>query len=412
MAKTPHPIAYLLMIIPFGAISGFTSVALAYTGTEHGVSSEDAALIVGFGMAPQVVKFLWAPLCDMTLNRKTWYALSAAGCILGVILMGAIPLRIHAETPDLLPDNTVALMKAVVLVTSFATSTLAMAVEGTVAHLTPPAERGRVAGWLQSGNLGGGAIGGGVALALMKGLPAPWMAGIAVAAFFALCAAPLAWIPSVAADESDKNVGQAVMGLLRTLKKLVISRDGSFAVILCFAPICTGAAGGVLAQATVASHWGATADDVVLVNGLLAGFVMTVGCFVGGQLCTYVRSRTLYAIVGALLALIALSMAFAPATRATFIVGLLIYQFGTGLAYASWTSFILEAIGKGAAATKYNIFASLSNSPITYMGVFLGYAVVPYGPDGMLIVEAAAGLFGTIAMLAAAQLLLRPSPDL
>ena len=112
------------------------------------------------------------------------------------------------------------------------------------------------------------------------------------------------------------------------------------------------------------------------------------------------------------MALIALSMAFAPATRATFIVGLLIYQFGTGLAYASWTSFILETIGKGAAATKYNIFASLSNSPITYMGVLLGYAVAPYGPDGMLIVEAAAGLFGTIAMLAAAQLLRRPSPDL
>lgn len=555
-AKPPHPIAYLLTIVPFGAISGFTSVALAYTGTQHGVSSEDAALIVAFGMAPQVVKFLWAPLCDMTLNRRAWYLLSAGACIAGVLLMGTIPLRVRdsdgdglgdsvedansnhrmdpgetdlykadtdsdgvpdgiedankngpqvvkagdppPETPrvgtadegetspliadsdgdglldgaedanangtvdgpdsgwslaglfgrpteppetdplradsdedgladaadpdiahaaaviaaptvapvaDFLPEDTVSLMKLVVLITSFATSTLAMAVEGIIAHLTPPEQRGRVAGWLQSGNLGGGALGGGLALWLMQNMPYAWMGGAAMALIFAMCAAPVAWLPHVPADPSDKGVGAAILALMRTLWDTLSSRNGLFAVVLCFAPISTGAAGGVLAQSTVAAHWGATVDDVVLVNGLAAGFCMTLGCFVGGQLCAYVRSRTVYAVVGAMMATIALIMAFAPSTRATFIVGLLFYQFGTGLAYASWTGFILETIGVGGAATKYNIFASLSNTPITYMGVLLGYAVAPYGADGMLLVEAGAGLIGTIAVLGAAQFL-------
>ncbi len=411
--RPPHPIAYLLMIIPFGAISGFTSVALAYTGTKHGVSSEDAALIVAFGMAPQVVKFLWAPLCDLTLDRRRWYLLSAAACIVGVLLMGAIPLRVSAETPDFLPQSTVALMKGVVLITSLATSTLGMAVEGVIAHLTPAEDRGRVAGWLQSGNLGGGAVGGGVALWLMEHAPQAWMGGAVVAAVFAACALPVVWLPVVPADATEGGVRQAVVGLGRTLWELLASRQGLFAAILCFAPISTGAAGGVLAQATVAAHWGATADDVITVNGLAAGFFMTLGSFVGGQLCAWARPRTVYALVGFSMAMVAALLAFAPATRPVFIGGVLVYQFGTGLAYASWTGFILDAIGSGAAATKYNIFASLSNTPITYMGVLLGYAVAPYGADGMLLVEASAGVLGTVAVLGAARFLLRggePAP--
>jgi PAT family beta-lactamase induction signal transducer AmpG len=404
--KPPHPLAYLLMIIPFGAISGFTSVALAFTGTKHGVSSEDAALIIGFGMAPQVVKFLWAPLCDMTLDRRRWYLLSALACIVGVVLMGAIPLRISNETPDLLPANTVPLMKAVVLVTSLATSTLAMAVEGVVAHLTPAEDRGRVAGWMQSGNLGGGAVGGGVALWLMENAPFEWMGGAAVAVVFAFCALPVFLLPVVPADRVDGGVGQALVALLRMLWDMLRSRQGLFAAILCFAPISTGAAGGVLAQSTVAAHWGATADDVITVNGLAAGFCMTFGCFVGGQLCAWARPRTVYALVGFSMAVVAALLAFAPPTRAVFIVGVLVYQFGTGVAYASWTGFILDAIGTGAAATKYNIFASLSNTPITYMGVLLGYAVTPYGADGMLLVEASAGIVGTVVVLSAARVLL------
>ena len=37
---------------------------------------------------------------------------------------------------------------------------------------------------------------------------------------------------------------------------------------------------------------------------------------------------------------------------------------------------LFDAIGKGAAATKYNVFASLSNTPITYMGLVLAWAFI------------------------------------
>lgn len=406
-AAAPHPALYTALIIPFGAISGFTAVALGFMATRNGLTELDAAAIIAFGMAPQVVKFLWAPLCDMTLNRKAWYAMSAVVCIVGVIAMSSIPLG----------PATIGLMKGVVLAASLATSFLGMAVEGMIAHLTPPDDRGRAGGWLQAGNLGGNGIGGGAGLYLMTHLPQPWMAGAVIATVFALCSLALLRLPSVPSDPSDQGVVAAVVGIVRDVFGLLFSKTGLFAMILCFAPISTGAAGGVLAQSTVAAHWGASEDDVALVNGLLSGSIAAFGCFVGGQLCSYARARTVYAAVGAVMAAVALAMAFGPTTRATFIVGGLAYMFTTGLAYASWTGFILETIGKSGAATKYNIFASLSNTPITYMGLVLGAVVsgevlagvqLPkLGAVGMLQVEAATGFVGILIVLGFAQLLLR-----
>jgi len=387
----------MALIVPFGAIAGFTSVALAFTATHNGLSEGDAADIVAFGMAPQIVKFLWAPLADLTFDRKRWYLAMSALCITGVVLMGAIPLN----------ASTISLMKAIVLITNLATSLLGMSVEGMIAHLTPEGERGSVGGWLQAGNLGGSGIGGGLALWLMGALPAPWMSGAVVAVVFAICAIPLYFLPTVPADDSDQGVLHATRALVSHVLDLARSRQTVFAAIISFVPISTGAAMGVLAQSTVAAHWGAGADDVALVNGLLAGFVMALGSFIGGQLCLLQRPRVVYAVVGLVMALVGLGMSVAPPTRMVFIAGGMSYALVTGLAYASWTGLVLEVVGGGAAATKYNIFASLSNFPITYMGVLLGHSLT-WGvtPQQMLQLEALAGFVGIAIVVVAARLLL------
>ena len=66
----------------------------------------------------------------------------------------------------------------------------------------------------------------------------------------------------------------------------------------------------------------------------------------------------------------------------------MLYAFVTGLTYAGFSAFVLEAMGLGAAATKYNLFASLSNMPIAYMTSIDGWAHGKWGPAGMLYTEA------------------------
>jgi hypothetical protein len=78
-----------------------------------------------------------------------------------------------------------------------------------------------------------------------------------------------------------------------------------------------------------------------------------------------------------------------------FIVWTLVYTFGSGLSYAAFSAFVLEAIGKGAAATKYNGLASLSNVPIYLMTMIDGWShdkwnstVMFYAESGLAVVSA------------------------
>ena len=77
----------------------------------------------------------------------------------------------------------------------------------------------------------------------------------------------------------------------------------------------------------------------------------------------------------------------------------------SGLTYAAFTAVVLETIGLGAAATKYNVFASLSNMPIAYMTVVNGWAHSRWGATGMLLTEAAIGIVGIVVFIAVAMAL-------
>ena len=398
-ARAPHPFHYTLLIVPFGAVGGFVGVGLGYLATTRGLTVEDGATLIAVGMLPHTRKFLWGPVADTTLSRRAWYLLSVALCAVGVLAMSVVPLE----------KQNLHLLQAVIFVTNLASTTLGMAVEGIMAHLTPEDRRGQAGGWFQAGNLGGNGIGGGAGLWLLTHLAAPWMAGAVMAAVFAVCALPLALLPHVGRDAREGGVGAAMGGVLLDLWGMVRSRSGLFAGILCFLPISTGAAMGVLAQATVAATWGAGADEVGMVNGFLSGVIAAIGCLAGGELCARFDSRKVYAAVGALMASVAIGMALAPLTPTTFVGWGLLYAFCTGLAYAAFTGFVLEIIGKTGAATKYNIFAALSNTPITYMGLVLASAATAYGATGMLYVEAAAGI-GGIVLLGVAAMALRERP--
>ena len=267
-----------------------------------------------------------------------------------------------------------------------------MSIEAILAAVTPVDQRGRVSAWFQAGNLGGAGLGGGLGLVLLQNLPAPWMAGAIMGALFMACCGGLLFVPDVAAHPSEGGSLEAVKGVVRDMRVLLSSKEGFLAAFLCFLPIGTGAAGGVLTQASVAAQWGASDNEVALLQGFLAAGVTAAGCFVGGWICDRLSPRTAYALIGAALALVAVGMALSPQTVAMYVVWNLLYSAIVGLSYAAFTAVVLEAIGAASAATKYNVFASLSNFPIWWLGLALGAATDAYGPRGMLFVEAGFGL--------------------
>lgn len=385
-----HPIVYLFLIIPFGMMSGYLTVTVAYVLSGAGVSAGMIAAVIAASYIPHSWKFLWAPIADTTLTRKTWYLLASGVSMAGVFAIGLVPPAVQS-----LP-----LLTAVVVVSNLAVTFLAMSVESFMAHGASVAEKGRAAGWFQAGNLGGAGVGGGAGLWLAQALPDAWMAGAVLAAAGLGCCFALAYVPEPPAGHRGDGLIRDLAKVLHDLWKIARSRAGYLALLICFLPIGTGAAANL--WAAVAGDWGASANTVALATGVFGGLVSAIGCIVGGYLCDRMDRKTAYCVYGVLQALCAVAMALAPRTEFSYVVFTIIYWFIMGLTYAAFSALVLEAIGQGAVATKYNLFASLSNMPIAYMTFVDGTAHDSWGAAGMLYTEAALGLAGLALFIAVA----------
>ena len=141
----------------------------------------------------------------------------------------------------------------------------------------------------------------------------------------------------------------------------------------------------------------------------MSGFITAAGCLLGGWICDRMDRKMAYTIFGLLMAICAVGMAYSPHTELMYIIWTSLYAFLLGLSYAGFSAFVFEAIGKGAAATKFTVYASLSNAPIYYMTIIDGWAYAHHGsvlgimnvegPIGMLNVEAIFGVLGVLVFL-------------
>jgi MFS transporter, PAT family, beta-lactamase induction signal transducer AmpG len=402
--RRPHPFVYLLLFLPFGASSGFVTVTLAYQLTQSGVDAAQVAFVVAMDLFPQQIKFLWAPFADTTLTRKRWYLIGAGLTGAGILGCGLVPL-----TPALLP-----VLWLLVLLMSLATTFLAMSVEALIAYNTPNEQKGRASGWFQAGNLGGSGLGGGAALWMAEHLSAHWISATALGLACALCAG-LVWIEEPhdmhhagpASGPEWKRQWERLLTVLKEVWQLVRSRRGFLALLVVFLPLATGAASNL--WAAVAEGWHAGADTVALVNGALTGVVQAFGCLVGGYVCDRLDRKNAYLLFGAAQALCMLGMALAPHTETMFVGFTMLYAALNGLGYAAFSAVVLEAIGARAAATQYNVYASLSNIPISYMGMLEGWTYTNHGASAMLYLEAGMAALA-IAVFAAAATRRPPSP--
>lgn len=390
----PHPVVWTILYLPFGALFGFGSVALTNVASQRGVPVDEATAIIASGLLVNWLKWLWAPVVDITLSPRLWYVIATVLSGVGVFAMSAVPLD-REHLPILI---------AVIASANIVNSIVGMAVEAIIAGSVPTSEAGRVGAWFQAGNLGGAGLGGGLGLFLLTHLPSPWMSGAIMAVLFFSCCLALAFTPRVTSHHKGKSLWMAILGVLRDLWTMLQTKGGLEAAILCALPVGTGAAQGLLAQDQIAQYWSAGSNQVALTQGVLSGVVTAVGCFIGGFLCRRFHPRVAYAGIGIVLAVIAVGMGIAPHGPIAYVVWSMIYALGVGLAYAAFTAVVLDAMGPGSGATKYNMFASLSNFPIWWLSILLG-KVAKYGADrgapSMLFAEAAIGVGGVLVFAVA-----------
>jgi len=301
--------------------------------------------------------------------------------VLGMLLVGATPMD----------GASMGRLTISVLLMGTASTLLAMAVDSLMAHQTAEHAKGRAAGWFQAGNLGGAGLGGGLALWLMQdgGLSHTMGAGV-LAGLCVACALPL-WRIAEGQHEltqaSRASIGERLRETLRDLWSVIRSRNGGLAMLVVFLPMGTGSMANM--YSIMANDWQASANTVALVTGTISGLISAVGCLIGGYICDRMNRQLAYVLFGGMLALSSLIMALAPHTEWHFIAWTSLYALITGLCYAGFSAVTLEAIGKGAAATKYNLMASLSNTPIGWTTALYGWIFAKWGGSATLLAELA-----------------------
>ncbi|HEY4123516.1 MAG TPA: MFS transporter [Rhizomicrobium sp.] len=400
--RAAHPILFLILFLPLGITNGYVVVTLAYILSQAGVGVGAIAALVAWSLFPQTWKVVWAPIVDATLNNKIWFFLSA-------IVIGVFMVATAAVEPN---KSNLILIEIFVVIVSLATSFNAMAADSLMAYATPEDQKGRAGGWSQAGNLGGSGLGGGAGLWLAQHVHPIWISGAVLGLVCIASSVALLFVEEQMSEHRQKSLVENFANVARDVWSVVSHRMGLLVVFLMILPIGTGAAQNL--WSAVAGDWHASADTVALVNGAVGGVVAMFGCIAGGFISDLLDRKTAYCAFGLISAVVAVAMALAPRTEIAFVVFTLIYAFGLGFCYASWGAVVLEAIGKGAAATKYNLLASISNMPIAYMTLVDGWGQEKWGSGGMLYTEALCGVatVGVFAVIAYALTKWRPGREL
>jgi len=388
---SPHPSVFLLLNLPFGITGGYITVVVPYLVTRAGLPVLTAASIVAIGLAPKAGKLFWAPLADIGLTLKKWYAIGAATAGGMLLLQGFVPL-----TRMTVPFVAVALFAA-----ELGSSLLSPSLGGLMAQAMPDDLKGQAAGWYQLGGKVGAGAGGGIGLWLAVHTPMPAAPGLVLGLACIGCVIGLRFL-----HEPERRLSANALDRLeqiaRELWQLIKSREGLLVAALAVSPI--GISGVDNFWSGVAVEWKASANTIVLVTGFGRAAIGGAGCLLAGWWADRADRRVVYLATGAFVAAAGISLALTPHVPGAFVVGTLTQKLFIGMSDAALSALILGVIGRSAAATKYTVLAALGNIGELYMTVTSGWIHDRWSTETMLVVESVSAL---VCIVVAAVLLKR-----
>jgi PAT family beta-lactamase induction signal transducer AmpG len=380
------PWLFSILISPSGFTNGVTSILMPFLLRKYGVPVEQIAGVVAIANTPAIWYFLWSPLADAGLRRRTCILLS--GLISGLAGSVAI-LRVHGSLVWL--TVLLFLMNALIGLLSSSCGALLTTLPGYL--------HGRAAGWYQAGQLGAMAIGGGAVI---------WLADNVTLAMLAACIAGATMLPTLAAllitepAPVRRGIGAQISGLWHDLREVFTARRTWIGLVFFFSPVGSAAISNLVSG--VGQDYHSSSTVVLWVTGFGSGILSAFGSLIGGIAADRMNRMYGYALAGALAALPAAYLALGPATPWTYGAGYSAYSIATGFAYAVYTALLLDVLGrrKHAAASAFSTLNASGNVPIAYMTWLDGVGYKHWGARGLMGTDAVAnGGFAVVLLVVA-----------
>ena len=377
------PWLFGLLTIPYGFSSGVLTLLMPYLLRRQGVPVDRIAGVVALAALPAAWSFVCSPLVDLGLQRKTW--LLGANTLIAA-LAGIAVLEVH---------GSLAFLTALLFLGSTLAGIVGTAIGALMTELRADL-RGQASGWYQTGNLGAGAIGSGLAIWLVDHLSLPLLAAaVAAIVFVPMLSALLIHEeprPHLALGPLLSHMFHDVRDLLRSPRTLV-------GLVFFLSPVGSAAVMNLISG--VGPDYRASDAEVAWVTGVGGGLLCALGSLIGGFVSSRMNRMVAYALAGGLAAVCGLWLGFASHTPWTYGAGYSGYAVASGFAYAVFTALVLDVIGKRkhAAATAYSVLLASGNLSISYMTWIDGAGYHRWGAKGLMGVDALANGGGAMVLL-------------
>jgi len=385
----PHerPWLFNFLIAPDAIISlGLIGGALSYLLRNEGVDPARAASIVGLLSVPHAIYFLWGPVTDFWMRRRTW--LICAACAAAAAILAAF------HQPRLSSSAAIAL---IFLGACFGEFVVA-ACGGMMGTLHSELSRRRAASFYQSGSLAFGAIAVFALVSLSRRLPLASL-GWLVAAMIALPSLFAFAVPRQSVI-SEHTARQTAVRIWHEFKSTFLRWEAIPYTLLVVSPCCSGSMIGLLPA--LAADYGVSGQQVAWINGA-GGVMLTVaGAFSASLIPVRVRAPIAFMVAGLLNAATLTVLALGPQRPAVYFVGTVLFLFTIGAGYALFTGVVLEFLGGSgkSGSSRYAIINSLGNLPVAYMAYLDGRAYAHWGPRAMPAADALITAAGVSLLLA------------
>jgi PAT family beta-lactamase induction signal transducer AmpG len=380
-------------VVANGVVQGGT---LAYLLSRQGIGSGDQSKLIDFLALPTIFYFLWSPITDFLVRRRTWL-------LIGGVLAGIL-MALGFHQPSLTSSGAEVLM----LISACLSQLVVSACGGMMGALHSERSK-RVAGsFYQAGSLGFGALSVSVLLWLSSrvsrdalGLAAATI--IAVPALFALAAPPQG-------DISTGSFARTMGNILREFKATFLRWEAIPYTLCMLFPMASGAAISLLTG--VAKSYGLNGDSVAWMNGLFGGLLMAAGSIAATAVPVRVSAPVAYLSAGVINAATLAVLWLGPMTPTTYLLGVTLYLLTVGFAYGFFTAVVLEFLGASgkSGSGRYSIINSLGNIPVLYMIRLDGWGGDHFGPRGLSATECVVGGLGGTLLLSYFLLRRKPAP--
>jgi PAT family beta-lactamase induction signal transducer AmpG len=382
----PRPWLFGLLILPLGIYVGFIWTALPLLLSQAGLAIGQIARINAILQVPPILMFLWTPVVDVKLRRRTWLVLGA----LATALLFWLACQIGTAH--------VRLLTAFLFFAGVVVALVPAGCGGLMATMLSPSGQAKASAWNQAGNWGGVGLGGALILWLVAqfSLPAASLTAAALVALPAFLAFTITEPPPAVSFWFRGRFAQfrkEALALFRSPRR-------RWSVLLLLAPGSTCAAQTLLPA--LASHYGVGATGVLWTNGVAGGIVLALGSLSGVLIPADWDRRFTYAGAGLTNAFAAIWL-LAGNRPFVYLWGTLLYLLTAGLCNARFIALVLDIIGPDDqdTSTWYSALVAASNIPIASMTWLEGQSYTKFGTHGLLWTDGAVNfLVFTIVALA------------